>query len=278
MFRQLGGRWLTLIAKIATVVAAVIAILAYYETTSLRFRLASQTPLAPNDKHPIAGLRVSVDGTELNAPYLSVFELLNDGTRTIRRSDFESPLILRIEPPAFIVRATVTATTPTDLQPEVTVENQAIKLSPLLLNPGDGVTFAVISSGQSPRFASGARIAGVKSVPITLGIKGLRDVAGHWITMVAAYVMFVSAVIVASALPKGVFLRPRASVVVGLATYIMGLILVLVFLTARGLNAPWMFVSTLVALGVPAAFAAPLLNFGSWRERQGQDPGLGSPS
>lgn len=111
-------------------------------------------------------MTISLAGAELPTPYLTVFELVNDGAKPVPSADFESPIEIAVVNKAKIVRTSVTGTNPRDLSPDVSLDAGIVKIKPMLLNPGDSTTFAVLTSGEEPVFASRARIAGVPSVSI----------------------------------------------------------------------------------------------------------------
>jgi len=104
--------------------------------------------------------------TETNVPTRKfVVRLTNSGRVPILPSDFERPASLYV-PNCQILDATITATRPSNIHPEATIENGEITLRPILLNPGDSVTFEVISTFV--RFRQlvylDSRIAGIKEV------------------------------------------------------------------------------------------------------------------
>jgi hypothetical protein len=131
---------------------------------SIAVRLVSSVALQPETTSTIPDLQISVDGVKLESPYLSTLELVNSGTKPIPSSDFESPIELLVYEGAQIVRARIASTRPTDVHGEITIDKQSVKLQPLLLNSKDSLTFAVITSGNAPTFASRARIAGISKI------------------------------------------------------------------------------------------------------------------
>lgn len=157
---------LTLLVTIVSVVVPVWVWRADLSSRSLQFRIASQVALQPDDANSIHGLEVTVDGVLLKSPYISVFELSNDGEKPISSSDFEAPLEIRLGEGATVSRAQVTATNPKDVEATLTWEAQSLKIKPLLLNPRDVVAISILTSGKKPEFTTRARIAGISAVPI----------------------------------------------------------------------------------------------------------------
>ena len=234
---------------------------------SLHFRLAAQTALQPDEKNALKGLTLSIDGVQLESPYLSVFELINDGSKPITTADFESPIELRLEPNAFVARARVTATTPKDLETELVTDKQSVKLKPLLLNPEDTVTIAVITSGKQPQFSPRARIAGVVAVPLEDATKTSISGANKLMLIIAAFLSLVAYLIACGGVfnKAGVHLRRRAAVLFALVATMAAGIPVITFLNAIGVDTIgvhglWWILLMMLALAVPGLPTALFLN------------------
>jgi hypothetical protein len=90
-----------------------------------------------------------------------------------------------------IVRIQVTDVQPKDLAPKVNRESATVRISPLLLNPGDTITFGVITSGEKPLFKARVRIAGVQSVSIDDGTARKENVMLRAIHFVTAFLLFI---------------------------------------------------------------------------------------
>ncbi|MBI3479087.1 MAG: hypothetical protein HY016_01835 [Nitrosomonadales bacterium] len=252
---------ITLLAAVAGTVVVVWIWRAELTTRSLHFRLAAQTALQPEEKTTVKGLKISIDGVELESPYLSVFELINDGAKPIATADFESPIELRVAPDASVARARVTATRPKDLEAELVTEKQSVKLKPLLLNPEDTVTIAIITSGKPPQFSSRARIAGVIGVPLVDATKSSKLGGKKWLVLAAGFLLAVCYWIASDGfLKRAVYLRPRAAVLVSILSGLTGTVLIVVFLDAFGLQEFWRIALSVIGLGIAAAIAAAFWN------------------
>lgn len=138
---------------------------------SLSARVTSSVALQPAETLAIPDMVVSVAGRTLASPYLSTVVLTNNGAKPIAASDFESPIELATGKDVEVVRATVSAINPPDLQGIIIMDKQAVKLKPMLLNPGDSLQFAIITTGKSPVFTPRARIAGVSKLSLENGTK-----------------------------------------------------------------------------------------------------------
>lgn len=207
--------WLVLVATLAGVLVPVWLWREDLDARSVHFRKLSQTSLQPPDSAKALDLRVTVGGAELQSPYLTVFELVNDGARPVAASDFEAPIEITSKNKAEIVRTSVTGTTPTDLLPSLSVEAGVAKIKPMLLNPGDSVTIAVLTTKEEPVFGSRARIAGIRTVPIVDAQRKTISPVRMSFVVAAGLLCLVAANLVFDGWPtRGVTLRPRASFVV----------------------------------------------------------------
>ncbi|MEO8390546.1 hypothetical protein [Polaromonas sp.] len=229
--------WVVLVATLAGVLIPVWLWRADLEARSLHIRKLSQTSLQPPDTAKALDLQVSLAGVELQTPYLTVFELVNDGARPIPATDFESPLEITSANKAEIVRSSVTNAKPADITPSLSVVAGTLKIMPMLMNPGDSVTIAVLTTKEEPFFVSKARIAGVRAVPIldtdTKPVSPVRSA----VMALAALICCVAANLVVSAWPSaGVTLRPRASFVVFMVSTLGGALLLTATLDGFGIH------------------------------------------
>ena len=240
---------MVLVATLAGVLVPVWLWKADLAARSLHFRKVSQTSLQPPDTAKALELKVSVAGAEIPTPYLTVFELVNDGTRPVPSSDFESPIELVPANKAVIARTSVTGTKPADLAPSLVADALSMKLKPMLLNPGDSVTIAVLTSGEAePTFISRARIAGVQSVPIIDAQNKTPSPIRSGIILAAALLCLVGANLVIDGWPfQGVRLRPRAVFLIFMVSSTGAALFFTVTLETLGLNGFWPLIAAFVA-------------------------------
>ena len=256
---------------------------AEYQAHSLKLRRVSQTALKPAETHAMAGLTISVDGVELDAPYLSVVELVNDGSKAISATDFESPLEIRIGPNVFgmfgatfykrgnnftfdqiskigpsIVRAVVSGTAPRDIEPSIVSDAQSVKLKPLLLNPKDTIAISIITSGGQPQFTPRARIAGISSVAVEDATKPTTLPLTPSLLMSYAFLLFLaSQVTYEGAKGSGVLLNRRSAILVTAVTF-LGAIYIASGTLERVTGGSML---TAVVIQIPLVALATLLSF-----------------
>ncbi len=154
----------TLLAAVAGVVVPVFLWQFDLSSRSLSIRLVSSVALQPTPASAVQDLQVVLNGVEIKSPYLSTLELINDGSKPVPASDFESPLEIGLNTESEVVRASILSTLPVGIPGVLTSDKYSLKLQPLLLNANDIVTFAIITSGGPPVFTPKARIAGISQV------------------------------------------------------------------------------------------------------------------
>ncbi|WP_058544986.1 hypothetical protein [Pseudomonas fluorescens] len=160
-----GLDWKFYASMIATVASIVIPVYVWQSDLSahsLELKLRSTTALQPASD--IQELQIFLNGEKLESPYLSSFELVNTGSKSILSSDFETPIQLTATTGLKVVSAQITSTNPRSIPVKITFDEQRAVIAPFLSNPKDTVTFSIITSGDWPRFEHQARIAGVKEV------------------------------------------------------------------------------------------------------------------
>ena len=253
--------WVALLATLAGVLVPVWLWRADLSSRSLHFRQLSQTSLHPPESDKVPDLTISVGGVELAKPYLTVLELVNDGVKPVPTADFESSLELVVQEGTSIARARVTETKPTDLAASVEWQNQSVKIKPLLINPGDSLTLAVITGGEAPNFRTRARIAGIQSVPILDMRKPATQITRGVSLLAAAFLFLIAATSVVDALPsKTLRLRPRASFLIFIVTLGGGSMLASLAMDFLGVPGFWPLVGVFGVLAAAAAFASAWLN------------------
>ena len=263
MHRTLDWKFLlTIIATVAGVAVPVLLWRADLDSRSLHFRLVSQTSLRPDGKSQLAGLQISIDGVNLESPYLSVLELSNSGSKPIIGSDFESPIELRVNAESKVVRANVTATNPKNLEAKIETSLASIKIMPLLLNPNDSITVAIITSGAIPEFASSARIAGIHAVPVVDATKEPLKRREIWFLLSFGMALLISSMATGPLAPAGkpVVLRPRAASFISITTGAIGVGCYMVFLDLVGISGVWYYAIYLLIFIAASSIIGSKLN------------------
>ncbi len=176
---------LTLAITIASVAVPVWLWQIDLSSKSLTLTVKSTAELQPKGIDSLDGVQVSVDGKELDSPYVSVLEFSNSGSKPIFTSDFEGSVRISIEGPSKVVKARTTSSSPTSLEPVVSLVDGTVLLQPLLLNPGDTLRLTVVAATAKPIFTARARVAGVSEINVVDAQVG-RETKRFWLGRVAS--------------------------------------------------------------------------------------------
>lgn len=150
---------------VATTVIAIAALVLPQidlSSRSLTVRLLSSSALQPALN--IQNLQISLNGQNVESPYVSTIELANTGSKPITSADFDGALKILLSNDAKLVSAEITSTTPKNIPVQVSTSAGTMAISPFLSNPKDSVTIAAITSGTRPEFEVRARVVGVNEV------------------------------------------------------------------------------------------------------------------
>ncbi len=217
--------WIVLVFTVAGVLVPVWIWKADMTARALHFRKISQTALHPPDTAKALGLKILAAGTEVPVPYLTVFELANDGAKPILAADFESPIeLIPASKKATIVRASVTGVKPSDILPTLEIDSGAVKIKPMLTNSGDVVTIAVLTSGEEePSFSARARIAGISQISI-IDDEARKPSLLRSMILIGPIVLCLAVASIAMDgwVRTGVHIRPRAATAVAAVSALAG--------------------------------------------------------
>ncbi|MFW6749919.1 hypothetical protein ACKUG4_04415 [Pseudomonas glycinae] len=171
-----------------------------HDARSISVKLLASTTLQPGAQAGIKDLQVTLNGRRIDDPYLSLFEVVNDGSKSILPGEFETPIELVPLGDAVVVTAQITTTFPKGITAKVSTEDKRVMIAPYLSNSEDSVFVTVITSGGQPTFGAQARIAGVKqisyidsSVPQSSEMKLVIKVAGAFYLAVMYFLFAMAA-------------------------------------------------------------------------------------
>lgn len=187
--------WKFIIMFIVAIAGVAIPVWLWYAdhaSHSLHVKIVSQTALQPNGSNAVSGLKLSIDGRELKTPYLTVIDIRNDGRKPISIPDFEGPLEIKSLEQVNIIRAQLTETNPKDIQPSLSSSDKLLKLQPLLLNPNDSMTIAILTTGGMPKFMVRARIAEISSVELEEISPNNKSKKRAWIIAAIGFALFIT--------------------------------------------------------------------------------------
>ena len=172
--------FLTLAITIASVAVPVWLWQVDLSSKALTLTVKSTAELQPKGVDTLDGIQLSLDGKALESPYVSVLEFSNSGSRPIVTSDFEGPIRISTEGTSKLVKARTTSSSPTSLEPVLSLAEGVVLLSPLLLNPGDTIRITAVAAGAKPAFTARARVAGVVEISVIDAQVG-RETKRYWL-------------------------------------------------------------------------------------------------
>lgn len=109
--------------------------------------------------------RVLYKGNEIQDLFLISLQIANTGNMPIASKDFERPIVFTFGESSKIFSVEVIATQPKTLSAELSIKNNKVVLSPLLLNSGDVIDIkCLVTSPQLDKIAADGRIIGVKEI------------------------------------------------------------------------------------------------------------------
>lgn len=130
---------------------------------SLTVHLVSSSALEAPPGSKIDDLEVTVNGSRIESPHILSLVLVNNGSKPIASSDFETPLVLATRNKSKLITAQITRSEPEGIPAQLLIEDGKLKILPFLSNPNDQIEITLVSSG-APDLVTTARIAGVKNV------------------------------------------------------------------------------------------------------------------
>lgn len=136
------------------------------QARSMVLQQVSVASLYPQSVPTVKDLRMTLNGQELDSPYLTVFDLKNNGSRPIPQADFEVPIAINAKEPVRVVSVELASVKPNDLKPIISINDGAITIQPLLLNPNDTLRMTAVTIGGNPEFSIRGRISGIQRIDI----------------------------------------------------------------------------------------------------------------
>lgn len=152
------------VGVILTIVVPVILYFVQRKRKSLAYEVISETPILSITEEVAGQLEILFQGDPVEQVHLIVYRLSNTGNVPIKSEDYERAVGFRFNDDARVLTAEITKTEPRNLNAEISVKEQSIQISPVLLNQRDSILVkALVSNYQKLPYVDG-RIIGVKSI------------------------------------------------------------------------------------------------------------------
>lgn len=187
MFRFLRDPIWQFIAAMLTLLALVVGTFVSWrlaqqdDEKDISYEVVSSASIVSVNPQVASRVRVTLDGSPVPGIRLSVFRVVNDGDLPVSTSDYEVPIRF-VFGQGSVIEAGKGDSAPPQLPFTISFDGSSVRLSPLLLNPGDSVSFSVLARSdiESEWYIEG-RIIGVKSIDLL----DRREEEGLWASLPA---------------------------------------------------------------------------------------------
>ena len=162
---------------------------------SIEVRINSQSSISPLTINSDKQIKLMFDDHEINEPYFTEIEFKNIGNVPISKSEFEEPIEIYAKNQINIIQANVSTSLPSDLNPNISKNNNSIRIDPLLLNPNDMFRIRILTSESEPLFEVRSRIFGIPEIKIS-EYESLKPEIWGWvefavgILLIPSYIFF----------------------------------------------------------------------------------------
>lgn len=134
------------------------------DVTSLTLSLTSDVPIVSPETATFQNIEILVDGQPVPGAW-STLKLENDGNVPVQRSDFDIPITLRQTKGNKILGVQAGETQPAGLPFELPLDDdRTMTIKPLLLNPGDSISFSLVSTNSVRTLDVDGRVVGVNKL------------------------------------------------------------------------------------------------------------------
>ena len=131
---------------------------------SLSYKIISKSEIVNTHDRSFSGIQILVDTMIVRNVNSSILKIYNDGDIPIRKSDFDSKIVIGLDASSRILRSNIIEKKPRNLSPKISVTDNLISIEPLLLNADDHFILQILSEGNNDSLFINARIAGIESI------------------------------------------------------------------------------------------------------------------
>lgn len=160
------GMWGVIATFIVGVIIPIILCIVQAKRKSIKITQVSSAPLVTINDRFVDNLEVTYKGKKIENATTIVLRITNSGNQAITKNDFEESIIIMFNHNAKIIKAEVLYTRPTNIKPNILIEEDVIELKPLLINPKDIIEISAIVSSFEEYIEIGGRIKDIKDIKI----------------------------------------------------------------------------------------------------------------
>jgi len=159
----------TLVIGSISICVAVVLYLRQRQHKCLSYEILTYEPLLSREEETKGKIEIRFKNTIVESVHLLLLRIFNSGNIAVVPDDFKSPLQVHLGENVSVLAADVAESRPTNLQPDLLISGNTVRLSPMLFNPRDSVTIRVLASksydlDKTVRPVADGRIVGVRGV------------------------------------------------------------------------------------------------------------------
>jgi hypothetical protein len=109
-------------------------------------------------------LKVHLGDRSIDIPSIIVIRFVNTGDKPINVADFEGPMVLSFDEVSEVVEVSVTKVRPAEFNVEAIPDGAKVRISPVLINPGDLMQMQILTSGVAKSVNVAGRISGLSAI------------------------------------------------------------------------------------------------------------------
>jgi len=154
--------WGVLLALVSIVIPIIIYLL-QRQKKALSYSLVSTTHLLTDHEEFEGKLQVLYEGQPAQNISLLILKFINSGNVPITSNDYERQVSILLGENSKILSAVVIEIEPKNLDAEVIIDDNRIRIKEILLNPKDAITLKILVSDLDT-FSIDGRIIGIKAI------------------------------------------------------------------------------------------------------------------
>lgn len=165
---------------VGAIFALVVPFLIYLyqrERRELAFGIFYETRLLSLSSELATRVQILFDGVRVENVSLVVLALKNSGNRPILATDFQDPVDVSFSDGATPLSMEISRQVPQNLDAQVEISDDGLRINPLLLNPGDYLIVKVLAAGETVEVTAKTRVIGISAL---VKVKHANDSYGRW--------------------------------------------------------------------------------------------------
>jgi hypothetical protein len=178
---------ITLIVSIVSVFVVILISFFQSKRRGLLYRILVKNKILTTEEIREGRVKIFYEEHEVSEVALTILYFMNYGNTPIAQNDFESSIDLNFSTGCKVLSAEVVKTIPSTIKPTISIGENMVSISPLLINPRDIILFKILTSKLDHNLKIESRIKGISVIDKRSGDGGARK-----IRKIAHIIMYVS--------------------------------------------------------------------------------------